>query len=1222
MTLRKGEDPPLPEYLRPFLKGAKKLFEEGAVKEIEFSGGTYQVQVGDLHYEPSSYPWAFLQIDTRGLIKDSFCSCESIGDATGCVHIATSYLRIFNHYKKPLHIRFEESIWNQLGLYLAELYGYDCEKVEETPMEIFFLTESAKMHYIELLQQRHRETEETSLKFSNLTEEEIILWKEGRPPPKLQYELSLWCDFAKWWMIMQDRGDTYEVRFVEHPNKLPSEVEVSFSEMRFKVELTTEFLAQLVPYLMHVKSSIPIHTLPEDEISKITFDPATGSFTVHGIEQEKRRQPKAKDQAIPVGGWIYLPHEGFFAAESHQLLQKKVIRGKDVPLLFHEHFHLVKQFLEGYDLHELPVSPKYTLEFDKSWNLQVEMYLFEPRDLQQEGCCCFEDWVFIPDKGFYHLENPLFTELSHSIHSDDVSDFVTSHRSLFNSIDGFHTHLSSIEAQVDYMVDGHGRLNFTRVLMEGSECHIKDFGIWIYLKGQGFYSKVQSTGTLPFRPGLTLTRDQVPLFIRMNEEELKILPKFFASSSPIRQGGLKVSLTDKGGFRIEPIFLFHEWIDPTTVMFYDDFTFQQGIGFRELPPEARLPVEYLREVIVPASEVELFLETSYPSISSFIIDLQKEIQIPDHMQIVVTGLEKEGEDFLVKVKGATDLGKVPITQLWWERKKKKKFAFTSAGMIPLDHPNLLWLKWISPKRIDRRSNVIRMTVFELLRLEALFPLAYSDKEAEKLILKLTSFQLFEEPELKGLECSLRPYQMLGVRWLWFLYRHGMSGLLCDDMGLGKTHQTMALIAALQNYNSHPVRFLVICPTSVIYHWQEKLQKFLPNSRVCTFHGVNRSMTDFTEKYDILLTSYGVWRNEKDLLEEVEFELAVFDEVQLAKNHQSRLYASLQGVKAKIRLGLTGTPIENQLRELKALFDLVLPGYMLSDTDYRSYFVKPIEKENDLGRRRLLQKLIRPFVLRRRKEDVLDDLPEKMEEVIHCEMAPAQSHLYKNLLKSAREKILYELEDSKSQVPYIHIFALLSSLKMVCDHPAVYHKTPWEYRKYESGKWELFVELLEEARDSRQKVVVFSQYLGMLDIIEEHLKEHNIGYATIRGATQNRAEQLIRFKEDPECEVFVASLQAAGLGIDLTAASVVIHYDRWWNAARENQATDRVHRIGQKRGVQVFKLVTKDSFEERIDLLIRRKGDLMEDVIGVDDHQVLKSFSRNELLELLQISSSD
>ncbi len=1220
MTLREGDDPPLPEYLRPYLQGGKKLFDEEAVGEIEFSGGTYQIQVQDTVYEPESYPWAFLQLDNRGLIKDAFCSCESVGDADGCPHIVAGYFRVFNHHKKPLHIRFEESIWNQIGVYLAEKYGYDCTRIEDTDFDITFLTDAAKQHYQNLIQQRKRETEETSLKFSNLSEEEIELWKEGRPSPKLQYELSLWSDLAKWWMTMQDRGDVYEVQFTEQPKRLPTAMDVSFRELCFTLPLNPKLLVLLVPYLNHVKSSIPVHSLPEDEISKITYEPAKGAFLVHGIG-EGAKKPEKLEKAISLGGWIYLPGEGFFAAEAHSLLQRKVIDGDAVSELFHEHFHLVKQFLEGYELHETPISPKYSLKFDKNWNLHVEMYLFHKGDLKDPESRTFDDWVFVPKVGFYHIQNQLFTELSQVVPAQDISDFVTTHRSLLNGIDGFQTHLSNIEAQVDYNVDGEGRLNFTRVLLDGNEKHLKDFGFWIYMQGQGFYSKSQSSASLPFRPGMTLTKDQVPLFIRMNEEELKILPRFFANRSPVSRGGLKVSLTAKEGLCIQPVYYFHDDVDANSVLFYDDYTFQQGLGFRELPPDSRLPADFQREVNVPASETEQFMETTYPSIKPFILDLQKEIQVPDHMQIVVTELKKEGDDFLAKLKGVTELGKVSITQLWWLRRKKRKHAFSPAGLIPLDHPNLAWLKWLSPKQVDRRSNTVRLTVFELLRLEALFPLVYADKEAEKEIVELTSFKLSEEPDLEGLNSSLRPYQLLGVRWLWFLYRHSMSGLLCDDMGLGKTHQTMALITAITNYcRGEKKKFLVICPTSVIYHWQEKLEKFLPKMKVYTFHGLNRSLEGFEQDGDILLTSYGIWRNEKETLEKMEFELAVFDEVQLAKNHQSRLYASLQSAKAKMRLGLTGTPIENQLRELKALFDLVLPGYMLTDADFQSYFVRPIERDSNIQRRKLLQKLIKPFVMRRRKEEVLQDLPEKIEELIHCEMTPAQSELYETVLRASRERIVSEIADGKNPIPYIHIFALLSHLKMICDHPAVFHKTPWEYRKYDSGKWELFLELLEEARDSRQKIVVFSQYLGMLDIIEEHLKEHNIGYATIRGATQNRAEQLMKFKDDPACEVFVASLQAAGLGIDLTAASVVIHYDRWWNAARENQATDRVHRIGQKRGVQVFKLVTKDSFEERIDKLITKKGDLMEEVIGVDDHQVLKSFSREELLELLQIKT--
>ncbi|MFN4174194.1 MAG: DEAD/DEAH box helicase, partial [Parachlamydiaceae bacterium] len=215
----------------------------------------------------------------------------------------------------------------------------------------------------------------------------------------------------------------------------------------------------------------------------------------------------------------------------------------------------------------------------------------------------------------------------------------------------------------------------------------------------------------------------------------------------------------------------------------------------------------------------------------------------------------------------------------------------------------------------------------------------------------------------------------------------------------------------------------------------------------------------------------------------------------------------------------------------------------------------------------------------------------------------------------------DLYDENKVIPYIHIFALLSNLKKICNHPALFLKDGFNYDQYTSGKWELFKELLEEALASEQKVVVFSHFLGMLDIIESYLTSIGVGFASLRGSTINRKEEIGRFQNDPNCKVFVASLQAGGLGIDLTQASVVIHYDRWWNAARENQATDRVHRIGQTRGVQVFKLVTLNSVEERIHEMIEKKARRMEEIVGSDDSQVIKTLSREELIELLKDSEN-
>ncbi len=344
----------------------------------------------------------------------------------------------------------------------------------------------------------------------------------------------------------------------------------------------------------------------------------------------------------------------------------------------------------------------------------------------------------------------------------------------------------------------------------------------------------------------------------------------------------------------------------------------------------------------------------------------------------------------------------------------------------------------------------------------------------------------------------------------------------------------------------------------------------------------------------------------------------FDEIQTAKNHLSQTHKVLKQLEAATRIGLTGTPIENNLLELKALFDVVLPGYMPTETLYKEMFVHPIEKQQDLERKQLLTRLTQPFILRRKKSEVLLELPEKVETIAYAPLSDEQKKLYQEIYEASKEELFKELNDSSKPTPYLHVFALLAKLKQICDHPALYLNRPMDYPHHSSGKWDLFVELLQETRASGQKLVVFSQYLGMLDIIEGYLKSEKIGFAEIRGSTRDRKEPVSRFRDDPKCEVFVGSLQAAGVGIDLISASVVIHYDRWWNPAKENQATDRVHRMGQSRGVQVFKMVTRGTLEEHIHRLIERKQLLIEEVIGYDDQNELKSLSRDDLIQLLQL----
>ena len=318
----------------------------------------------------------------------------------------------------------------------------------------------------------------------------------------------------------------------------------------------------------------------------------------------------------------------------------------------------------------------------------------------------------------------------------------------------------------------------------------------------------------------------------------------------------------------------------------------------------------------------------------------------------------------------------------------------------------------------------------------------------------------------------------------------------------------------------------------------------------------------------------------------------------------------------MKLGLTGTPIENSLSELKSLFDLILPGYLGSEEDFRDRY-GPGDGDEDSWRLANLRRLTAPFVLRRLKTTVLDELPEKIEDVRTCSLSEEQLSLYQQAITTKGVALMEKLRRDKEPLPYIHIFALLNLLKQICDHPALALNSVERFELHDSGKWDLYQELISESLASGQKVVVFTQYLGMIAIMEKHLEQLGVESVTLTGASRRRGEIVDRFNEDPDCRVFLGSLKAGGTGIDLVGGSVVIHYDRWWNAAREDQATDRLYRIGQRRVVQVFKLFTENTLEERIAAIIDRKRRLMEEVVQEDDPRLNKIFTREELIELLQ-----
>ena len=1213
-------------WIKRYRAAAERSLQSGDVRSVEFSGSTYLIEVYDPEEQKSF--WPFLQFDEGGKLKDAFCSCAA---EEGCIHLAAAYLKIVKSNTGssaiPLHLRFEHSFWNQIGRLFGSHTGYDERFLEkkgsghylyhnEVQFEIAAKTEMAKERLDRLVENRRRETPENSIKFSNISQEEIAHWKEGRPGPDLRYALSFWSDLARWMMSLSEESVW---QFTEDQAGYPTHMAIDFPPFKVRFEIKSKDLPLLIPSLDGVNSPLKVIHASEKEVDKIAFDPESGSFT---ITHHSRRKAGDNPHMLPLEGWAYLSGVGFYPKNGHSLLGRDLIDRENAARFLEEFPQQVARFIP---IHKTRLSLNYNMYFDADWNWHFEAYLLEPGDLIRQRSVTLGQSVYIEGKGFYPIQDSLFDEIQKTLRPSDVSSFVNHHRIWLNGQEGFQTHLASIESHLSYTLKGGSLRFYTKASADTSGG--MDFGDWIYYVGQGFFSKKHARLGLACRPGLEVKEEQIASFIKTNQEELENIPHFFISAFPLASRGLEVGVHSHSSLYIKPVYTLLPAFKHSQVLFFGDFVYLVGEGFCEMPLGMRIPEAYEKPSVVPQHALHPFLETEFPALKKYLLKLDSALKQPHQCALAVHYLARtSGGSLKAQLFYHTENGKIAVTDLLQAIEHKRRYCFTDAGLIDTQSDLFQWMRHFkNPYHVEAQT--VELSTMEFIRLDAtlgfLGPIEENPTTSitRGLIKELREFTSQEVPNLKGLKSELRLYQQTGLHWLWFLYRHGLSGLLCDDMGLGKTHQAMALIAGAMNLPTTEKRnYLVVCPTSVIYHWQDKLETFLPHLSVQTFHGVKRSLSMHTG--GLILTSYGILRSEQKMFETIPFDVAIFDEVQLAKNPNSRVHEALKKVKARTRIGLSGTPIENSLRELKALFDVVLPGYMPSESRFRELFIHPIERDANEEKRALLSQIIRPFVLRRRKSEVLQELPEKSEDKSYSDLSAEQKRLYQDTLSQNRDALIAPLGDQNAPVNYVHVFSLLSRLKQICDHPALVHKDPAHYKKYESGKWDLFIELLEEARESDQKVVIFSQYLYMLDIFENFLKEKGWGYAQIRGDTIKRREELQRFQEDPSCVVFIGSLQAAGLGIDLTAASVVILYDRWWNAARENQAIDRVHRIGQKWGVQVYKLITKNTIEEKIDKMITRKGRLLEEVVTSDDQALLKKFSRSELLELLSFDDEE
>jgi SNF2 family DNA or RNA helicase len=463
------------------------------------------------------------------------------------------------------------------------------------------------------------------------------------------------------------------------------------------------------------------------------------------------------------------------------------------------------------------------------------------------------------------------------------------------------------------------------------------------------------------------------------------------------------------------------------------------------------------------------------------------------------------------------------------------------------------------------------------------------------------------PLLPDLEKVLRPYQREGFEWLSFLRAQGLGGLLADEMGLGKTIQILALLASEYGQRETDTAgrgggkqrlqpSLVVCPTSLVRNWEREAARFAPKLKVLVLHGPNRAgLYDELQDADLAITSYALLRRDLERLLDFEFEFLILDEAQHIKNRKTHNARSARSIRSRTRYVLTGTPVENSAGDLWSMMDFSLPGYLGQYKEFRERYELPMksldaEERGELGRR--LGKRVRPFLLRRKKADVLADLPPKVEQIGSCALSDEQAELYRKLLDTSRKEVFDAVLSKGIGASRVVILTALMRLRQVCCHPAllpiegVSEETP-------SGKLELFWELLNEALDSNHRILVFSQFVQMLKILRTHLDERDIRYCYLDGSTRDRLGEVDRFNGDTGIPLFLISLKAGGTGLNLASADTVIHFDPWWNPAVEDQATDRAHRIGQSRTVHTIRLVTEGTVEERILELQQRKRELAE-----------------------------
>lgn len=608
----------------------------------------------------------------------------------------------------------------------------------------------------------------------------------------------------------------------------------------------------------------------------------------------------------------------------------------------------------------------------------------------------------------------------------------------------------------------------------------------------------------------------------------------------------------------------------------------------------------------------------------YISDALKRIQVSSVPKVSV-GISMAGEVMELRLT-AEDMPREQLLEILSKYSRKRRFYRLKSGdFIDMEGEDIRVLaklkQGLGLTDAQMREKVVPLPKYRALYLDSELRehaglMVQRDRQFRALVrnMKTVEDNDFEIPP--ELETVLREYQKRGFLWIKTLKHNGFGGILADDMGLGKTLQVIAFLQSEigEAKAGENCRCLIVSPASLVFNWNSEIERFAPGLKVRMIVGTaakRRELIEGAGETEILLTSYDLLKRDVALYEPLTFAYQIIDEAQYIKNHSTQVAKAAKAVRAGFKLALTGTPVENRLSELWSIFDYLMPGFLYSYQRFREELEAPIVQNQDEEAMKRLQKMIRPFVLRRLKGDVLTDLPAKIEKSYFSRMEGEQQELYDAHVKRL-QILLNKQSDEEFQTSKIKILSELTRLRQLCCDPALV----FEDYKGDSAKLETCMELIRNATGGGHKILLFSQFTSMLERIEARLTDEGISFFVLTGSTgkEKRAQLVERFNQD-DTSVFCISLKAGGTGLNLTGADIVIHFDPWWNLAVQNQATDRAHRIGQEQVVTVYKLISQGTIEENIMKLQEKKRELAEEILGGEGMKS-GSFSKEELLELL------